>query len=140
VRGDEVLLATGFAFSLLKCDPIKEFSDHIATWADRYDPGAGPLPDKYRNSPYLDRQYQFMEKTPGSAPFLRYIYDFNQSATLSMGPTGRVSGLKYGVRRLMLGVTGSFMRQDFERQLSSIREYNDSELDGHPWVEKPPVK
>ena len=56
-----------------------------------------------------------------------------------MGPTGRVSGLKYGVRRLMIGVANSFVREDFDTHLASVQRYNDSELDGHPWVEKPPA-
>ena len=56
-----------------------------------------------------------------------------------MGPTGRVSGLKYGVRRLMTGVCHSFLREDFESHLASVKRYNDSELDGHRWVEKPPA-
>ncbi len=139
VRGDEVLLATGFAFSLQKCAPIEGFAGQIACWGDRYSAADGVVPERYRNVPYLGRNYQFTEKTPGAAPFLKHIYDFNQSATLSMGPTGRVSGLKYGVRRLMQGVAGSFMQEDFTRQLALIRDYNDSELDGHPWVEKPTV-
>ena len=56
--------------------------------------------------------------------------------TLSMGPTGRVSGLKYGVRRLLMGVSQSFFQEDFDLHLKSIERYADSEFDDHPWVAK----
>ena len=54
-----------------------------------------------------------------------------------MGPTGRVSGLKYGVRRLIDGITSSFLAEDYARHLASVIAYNDSDMDGHPWVESP---
>jgi FAD-dependent urate hydroxylase len=137
---DALLLATGFSVDLRKFAPLASFVDQIALWSDRFDPPDGPGPEKFRNSPYLGRRYQFLEKTAGAAPFLNHIFNFNQSATLSMGPTGRISGLKYGVRRLMLGVCESFLREDFDHHLDSILRYDDSELDGHPWVEERRVK
>jgi cation diffusion facilitator CzcD-associated flavoprotein CzcO len=137
-RVDVVLLATGFAVNPMACGPLRDMVDQIAIWDDRFTPPADMAwPDKYRNAPYLGRSYQFLEKKPGAAPWLAHLYNFNQSATLSMGPTGRVSGLKYGVRRLVSGVANSFLREDFDRHLASVRAYNDSELDGHPWVEPP---
>ncbi len=137
-RADYVLCATGFAFNLERAPLFRPFFSDIALWKDRF---AGPPggSEKFSNSPYLGRHYEFLEKTPGAAPWLKHIFNFTQSATLSMGPTGRVSGLKYGVRRLMIGVSNSFVREDFEQHLASVKRYNDSELDGHPWVEKPPA-
>ena len=101
-------------------------------------PPTGPNPDKYRNSPYTGRNYELIEKVRGEAPYLEHIYNFNQSATLSMGPTGRVSGMKYGLRRLVQGVPRGFVAEDFEQHLASVRLFDTSELDGHPWVEPPP--
>ena len=138
-RADHVLLATGFGVNIRKAPALAPIIDQIATWGDRFTPPDGKRPEKYVNAPYLDKQYQFVEKTPGAAPYLKNIFNFNQTATLSMGPTGRVSGLKYGVRRLMLGLSNSLFREDFERHYASVKGYNDSELDGHPWVEKPPA-
>lgn len=135
---DFLLLATGFALNMKNCPALAPICDQIALWSDRYTPPGAPGPEKYRNSPYLGRHYELQEKVPGTAPYLRHIFNYNQSATLSMGPTGRVSGLKYGSRRLMLGVLGSFLREDFDRYMADIRRYNDSELDGHPWVEPKP--
>lgn len=137
-RADYVLCATGFSFRLDKAPLFKAIGEHIALWKDRYTLST-PGSDKFPWSPYLGRHYEFVEKTQGTAPWLKHIFNFTQSATLSMGPTGRVSGLKYGVRRLMMGVCNSFVREDFDTHLASVKRYNDSELDGHRWVEKPPV-
>jgi len=134
LRADIILLATGFMFDLKKNPALAPFVDHIALWRDRYRPEGGGS-DKYLQSPYLGRNYEFIEKTPGAAPFLRHIFCYNQSSTLSMGPTGRVSGLKYGVKRLMVGVCGSFMREDYDHHLQSVMNFNFNEFQGHPWME-----
>ncbi len=136
-RADYVLCATGFSARLEEAPLFASIGRHIALWRDKFTPPDGGS-EKFLSSPYLGRHYEFMEKAPGAAPWLKHIFNFSQSATLSMGPTGRVSGLKYGVRRLMIGVSNSFVREDFDQHLESVRRYNDSELDGHPWVEKPP--
>lgn len=137
-RADYVLCATGFSARLDKAPMFASIGRDIALWRDKFAPPKGGS-EKFLFSPYLGRHYEFMEKVPGAAPWLKYIFNFSQSATLSMGPTGRVSGLKYGVRRLMIGVSNSFVREDFDQHLESVRRYNDSELDGHPWVEKAPA-
>jgi cation diffusion facilitator CzcD-associated flavoprotein CzcO len=134
IRTDFVVLATGFTFDL-RCNPaLASFADHIALWQDRYMPPGGGGSEKYRKSPYLGRNYEFIEKSPGAAPFLKHIYCYNQSSTLSMGPTGRVSGLKYGVKRLMTGIVGSFVREDYEHHLATVKAFRSSELEGHPWT------
>lgn len=136
-RADYLVLATGFGVDLSKCGFLDPIAGDIALWRDRLPEARTEGPEKYRNSPYLGRHYEFCEKVPGAAPYLKHIYDFNQTAQLSMGPTGRVSGLKYGVRRLLDGISGSFLAEDYARHLASVIAYNDSDMDGHPWVESP---
>lgn len=137
VRTDFVLLATGFMFDLKQNPALAPFVDEIALWKDRYTPPDGGGSEKYKNSPYLGRQYQFSEKTPGRAPYLKHIFCYNQSSTLSMGPTGRVSGLKYGIKRLMNGVCGSFVREDYEYHLQSVTNYKSTEMGAHRWLAEP---
>jgi len=136
IETDFIVLATGFSFDLKKSKPLTEIVGQIAVWRDKYQPPGGGS-EKYLNSPYLGRNYEFVEKSPGQAPWLKHIYCYNQSSTLSMGPTGRVSGLKYGIKRLMVGICGGFMREDFEHHLASVTAYNANEFEGHPWVGEP---
>jgi hypothetical protein len=48
-----------------------------------------------------------------------------------------VSGLKYGVRRLLDGLVGSFVKEDYDYYLAEVMDYNASDMDGHPWVQSP---
>ena len=134
LHADVILLATGFMFDLKMNAALAPFVDHIALWRDRYKPESAGS-DKYLQSPYLGRNYEFIEKDPGAAPYLKHIFCYNQSSTLSMGPTGRVSGLKYGIKRLMMGVCGSFMREDYDHHLQAVTNFNFNEFQGHPWME-----
>lgn len=133
---DFVILATGFSFDLSKSRALTEFSDKIAVWRHRYEPRE-KASEKYLNSPYLGRNYEFIEREQGTAPWLKNIYCYNQASTLSMGPTGRVSGLKYGIKRLMVGVCGGFMREDYEHHLTSVSNYRANEFEDHPWMGDP---
>ena len=133
---DFVILATGFSFDLSKSRALAGFFDKIALWRHRYDPGE-KASEKYLNSPYLGRNYEFMERERGTAPWLRNIYCYNQASTLSMGPTGRVSGLKYGIKRLMVGVCGGFLREDYEHHYRSVCDFRANEFEGHPWMGEP---
>lgn len=134
---DYLILATGFFVDLKQCEFLAPIVDEIALWEDKLPEARDGGPEKYRNSPYLGRNYEFTEKVPGRAPHLKHIYNFNQTAQLSMGPTGRVSGLKYGVRRLLDGISRSFLTEDYTRHLAAVTAYNDSDLDGHPWIQTP---
>jgi cation diffusion facilitator CzcD-associated flavoprotein CzcO len=134
---DYLILGTGFFVDLSCSKFLAPIYNEIALWRDRFPEARTSDSEKYQNSPYLDRHYEFTEKVPGQAPYLKHIYNFNQTAQLSMGPTGRVSGLKYGIRRLMDGISGSFLSEDYARHLESVIAYNDSDMDSHPWVESP---
>ena len=138
---DYVLLGTGYSFDFAGTKELGDIGPKIAVWADRYTPPPEVRnPERYQASPYLGRNFEFTEKVPGTAPYLKHLFNFNQSATVSMGPTGRVSGLKYGVRRLAAGVVGSFFREDVEKHLATALVYDDSEIEGHPWAETSPFK
>ena len=135
-KGDFLLLATGFSVDLAQAAPLAAIVPDIALWSDRFTPPGGDWGSpRFPSSPYLGRHYEFQEKRPGAAPHIARIFAFNQSATLSMGPTGRVSGLKYGVRRLMTGLAASLVQEDFARHLASVRAFDESDIDGHQWVE-----
>jgi cation diffusion facilitator CzcD-associated flavoprotein CzcO len=137
-RVDYVILGTGYTFNISGCAQLGEIGAKIALWSDRYTPDDADARERFRTSPYLGRHFEFTEKAAGEAPYLQYLFNFNQSATLSMGPTGRVTGLKYGVRRLVAGVTGSFFREDAKKHLATAKTYNESEIEGHRWVEVNP--
>ncbi|HSR55543.1 MAG TPA: NAD(P)/FAD-dependent oxidoreductase, partial [Alphaproteobacteria bacterium] len=75
---DYLILGTGFAVDLSKCGFLAPIVDDIALWRDVLPEARIGGPVKYRNSPYLGRHYEFTEKEPGAAPYLKHIYNFNQ--------------------------------------------------------------
>ena len=129
---DFLLLGTGFIVNLQNTPYLAPHLDKIALWADRYVDPAGP--ERFKNAPYLGRHFEFTERVAGTAPWLGNIFVFNQAASLSMGPTGRVSGLKYGLPKLVAGVSLSFVREDFAAHLARVAAYDESEIEGHRWA------
>ncbi|HWG07331.1 MAG TPA: NAD(P)/FAD-dependent oxidoreductase, partial [Beijerinckiaceae bacterium] len=131
-RVDYLLLGTGFTVNLPNTPTLAPHLDKIALWADRYVDPQGP--DRFKNAPYLGRHFEFIEKVPGTAPWLSNVFVFNQAASLSMGPTGRVSGLKYGLPKLMSGICLGFLREDFATHLDRVAAFDESEIEGHRWA------
>ena len=63
--------------------------------------------------PYLGTAFEFMEREPGTAPFLSRLHNFTFGATPSLGLTGAaVIGMKYGVPRLVSGLVRDLFRED----------------------------
>ncbi len=74
---DFVIAATGVRYDLARRPELAGIADLIATWGDRYT----PMPDEAHPAlgrlPYLGEHYEFLEKAPGTSPFLAHIFAFN---------------------------------------------------------------
>jgi hypothetical protein len=77
------------------------------------------------NYPYLGSAYQFQERSPGAAPGLDRILAFNALSTLSLGAMSSlsISGHKYGVPRLVRGITGRLWAEQEESFVDTLRAY-----------------
>ena len=64
-------------------------------------------------SPFLGSHFEFQEKRPGSALWLRSVFNFSRGAQLSMGsmPIG-LSGVGFGVARLVQSVCRQLFTED----------------------------
>ena len=59
------------------------------------------------------------EKTPGTAPWLAAVFNFSRGAQMSMGPMPiGLSGIKYGVPRLVQGDHAAALRRRRRRAIS----------------------
>lgn len=129
---DFLIFGTGLTQDLHKRRELTGLAADIATWADRYVPVAGEEDDALARSPYLGAHYQFMERHPGSAPYLRNIHAFNFGATLSQGlSAASISGMKFGLRRLVNGLVGDLFMQDADWHLQSLRTYALPEIESY---------
>lgn len=125
INCDFLILATGFLIDGSKQKELSSIYGHLLLWKDR-------LPDlskRLGNYPYLGKHYQFLEKIPESAPFLRDIYCFNYAAILSHGlTTGDIPEIGSGASKLAKGIAADFFTQDWHAYLKRLKEYEIKEF------------
>lgn len=102
---DQLAIATGFKANLLARPELAEIARHAARWGDCYTPPAGMEDRAMARAPYLTRDGGFVERDPGTAPWLSRVFTIISSANLSLGPVAAsVSTMKYVAPRLVEGV------------------------------------
>ncbi|HEV2676167.1 MAG TPA: NAD(P)/FAD-dependent oxidoreductase [Aliidongia sp.] len=139
---DFLIIGTGFTVDLSLRPELAGLAPEIATWADRFTPPAGEEHAALGQFPYLAPDCSFTAKAPGTNPHLAHIHDFTFATMPSMGLTGgSISGLKYGVRRLVDGIAKSLFTEDAEAHCADLLAYAELELlhlDGPPPAEAGP--
>jgi FAD-dependent urate hydroxylase len=126
---DFLIAGTGFTVDLATRPELARFHDRIALWSDRYRPPPGEEHSLLGAYPYLSENFQFTEKTPGSAPFLNHIFSYTFAAMPSLACSAGISALKFGIDRIASGITRSLFIEDADLHLQSLRQYDEVELD-----------
>jgi cation diffusion facilitator CzcD-associated flavoprotein CzcO len=128
-RADAVILGTGSTFDLGLRPELAPFAAQIKLWHDAFTPPVGEESALCGVSPYLSDDFSFQEKAPGAAPMLSRIHCITYAATLSMGLSGAsISGMKYGVPRLVDGICRALWREDAEKHLAALQGFDLLEL------------
>jgi cation diffusion facilitator CzcD-associated flavoprotein CzcO len=126
---DFVIVGTGFVTDLKLRPELREVEPLIARWSDRFQPPAGEASADLLRHPYLGPGFEHTEKVPGTAPYLRNLYNYTFGGLLSLGFGGAsISGMKYSIPRLVGGITGSFFVEDREAHLDSLRTFGEAEF------------
>ena len=101
----------------------------IARWSDRYTPPASERSEDLARHPDLGASFEFTEREPGSAPQLKYLYNYTFGCLLSLGFGGAsISGMKYSVARLVGGITASFFVEDKARYFEDLCTFGETEF------------
>ncbi len=129
---DFVIIGTGFGVDLAARPELSRFADQVATWSDRYQPPAEERHPLLGGFPYLSDCFQFTEKTPGSAPYLRHIFSYSFAAMPSLAGSAGISALKFGLDRLSRGITRELFLADADRYYDSLAAYDEAELTLEP--------
>ena len=125
-----LIIGTGFIVDLKERPELASVEGEIARWQDRYVPPPGEEDHQLAAYPYLGPHFEFTERVKGRAPYLKHLYNFTFGATASMGLGGAsISGMKYGVSRLVAGITRSFFEEDAEKYYNSLLAYDEPELE-----------
>jgi cation diffusion facilitator CzcD-associated flavoprotein CzcO len=139
---DFIIFATGVDTDLSARPELATFVHQIALWRDRFTPPLGEESDVLARHPYLGKAFEFMEREPGTAPFLSRLHNFTLGATPSLGGiTGAaITGLRYGVRRLVDGLVRDLFREDAATYYRDLLAYAVPELEtlesAFTWIDR----
>lgn len=125
---DFVIAATGVRIDFAARSELRSLWGLFATWSDRYSPPAGLENRMLAQFPYLGRNGELQEKTPGEAPWLRRIFVMNRAATLSLGPTmASNSALRYATPMIVEGVVRELFIDGAEGLIDELvnKEFNE---------------
>jgi cation diffusion facilitator CzcD-associated flavoprotein CzcO len=126
VKADFLMLGTGYVVDLARRPELAALVPHVALWRDRFTPPDGEATLAIADFPYLDRNFAFTEKRPGSAPWLRHVHNFNTGAVPSLGPVcNGITGLKYGVPKLVAGVVRGLFLDEADRLYGELLAYDE---------------
>jgi cation diffusion facilitator CzcD-associated flavoprotein CzcO len=129
LRFDHLIVGTGFLVDLALRPELAHFAPDIALWRDRFAPPEGEANALLGSHPYLGDAFQFIERVPGTSPALRHLHNFTFGATPSMGLSGAsISGMRYGVARLVSGLARDLFLDDAQLHLDSLLAYDMPEL------------
>jgi cation diffusion facilitator CzcD-associated flavoprotein CzcO len=126
---DYLICGTGISNNTATRPELAKLSPFIATWNDVFVSQPDEADPYLGVAPYLGPGFQFLENREGAAPILGRIHNFSYGATLSMGlSAASISGMKYGLPRLIQGVVGDLFREDVDYQYQSLLKYRDLDI------------
>ena len=133
-EADFVILGTGFVIDPLARTEFGDTADKIQLWQDVYSPPVGEESGDLGRFPYLNPDFTFREKHPGTAPWLSSIYCFNYGASASLGKvSGDIPGISDGAAWLSRAVAASLYCEDVDAHWKEMQDYNTPELLGDEW-------
>ena len=121
-RLDHVIAATGHSADPALRPELTDFADRILLWRDRYAPPPDESDALLGSHPYLGEGYEYLEKVPGEAAFLRNVHVHDPSGAVSFGlPTGDLAGMRRDVPALIARISRDLFLEDLpehERRMS----------------------
>ncbi len=110
---DFVIAATGYGVDLAARPELSNFAHEILLWRDRFTPAEEERDDVLAVYPYLGAGHEYLEKTPGSAPYLRDIHVFNPAAFVSFGlPVGDIPSFKRDIPSVVARISRDLFLAD----------------------------
>lgn len=132
---DFLILGTGFRTDPLARSEFGEAAEAIELWRDAYTPPADERNEDLSLFPYLNGDFSFREKIPGTAPWLSKVYCFNYGATASLGKvSGDIPGVSEGAAWLAQSLSAALYAEDIDAHWTRLQTYATPELLGDEWT------
>jgi len=113
-RGDFAIAGTGYFADPGARPEFASFADQILLWRHRYAPPADQQDAYLGAHPYLGTAHEYLEKEPGTAPYLRNIHVHNPAGFVSFGvPVGDVPSMKRGLPAVTARISRDLFFADF---------------------------
>jgi cation diffusion facilitator CzcD-associated flavoprotein CzcO len=115
VRCDFVIAGTGYFVDPGARPELADFARDILLWRDRFSPPPDERDDALGTHPYLGPGHEYIEKVPGSAPFLKDIHVQNPAGFVSFGlPIGDVPSMRRDVPVIAAAISRDLFLADLE--------------------------
>jgi FAD-dependent urate hydroxylase len=112
-RFDFVIAGTGYFVDLPARPELTDIAPHVLLWRDRYRPPPDEQDEFYGAHPYLGVAHEYLEKLPGSAPYLRDIHVLNPAGFVSFGlPSGDVPSIRRDTRQVVAQISSDLFLAD----------------------------
>jgi cation diffusion facilitator CzcD-associated flavoprotein CzcO len=131
---DYLILCTGFAVDWGRRPELAALASRVQLWRDRFTPAEH---DGYEQAehPFLGEDLQFLERRPGTAPWVGRVHCFAFPAFMSHGPiSGDVPAISVGAERVATGIAAALFAEDFDSNWARLLAYATPELRGDEYV------
>lgn len=133
-RADFVILGTGFVIDPMARTEFAATAAEILLWRDVYTPPSDEASGDLGRFPYLNPDFTFREKQPGTAPWLSNVYCFNYGASASLGKvSGDIPGISDGAAWLARALAATLYGEDVQAHWQGMQDYDTPELRGDEW-------
>ena len=131
---DFLILATGLTVDWSQRPEFAALKPHIQLWDDHFHP-EGHAEFSQADHPFVGPSFEFLERTPGTAPWVNRIHCFTFPAYLSHGPiSGDIPAISIGAERVANGVASALFVEDHDRTWRRMTGWSNPELRGDEYV------
>ncbi len=131
---DFLILATGLSVDWSQRPELAALYPHILLWRDRFKPHSATDYDQAEH-PFVGPSFEFLERAPGTAPWVTRIHCFTFPAYMSHGPiSGDIPAISVGAERVADGVAAKLFAEDYERTWTRLVGWSNPELRGDEYV------
>jgi cation diffusion facilitator CzcD-associated flavoprotein CzcO len=131
---DFLVLATGLTVDWNQRPELAALKDHIVFWRDRFTP-QGRTDYAQAAHPFVGPAFEFLERVPGTAPWVTRIHCFTFPSYMSHGPiSGDVPAISVGAERVANGVASALFAEDYDRTWRRMVGWSNPELRGDEYV------
>ena len=112
-RCDFVIAGTGYYVDLAARPELADIHQEILLWRDRFVPQADDADPYLGAHPYLGAGHEYLERTPGAAPYLRDVHVQNPAGFVSFGlPIGDVPSMKRDIPTIVARISSDLFLAD----------------------------